>query len=134
LIYDSLIKSHFQYGIPVWGGKILTGLEITQKRAIRAIVNNNRKVHTNTMFNELGILKISDLYKLASLIEFKRMDLNLYPKTVHTINIFRRKRGIGMRSHENKDVEVPMEQLKWRASSAHSRASSSVGPIGLDRR
>ena len=50
-IYNSLILSHINYGILLWGNtNYLHRLEILQKRAIRLITNSNYIAHTEPLF------------------------------------------------------------------------------------
>ena len=50
-IYNSLILSHINYGIHLWGNtNYLHRLEILQKSAIRLITNSNYIAHTEPLF------------------------------------------------------------------------------------
>ena len=76
-IYYSLVYSHLNYGIQVWGSACKTDLEkilILQKKAVRAMSGNRwyqtygnpgPLTHSNPLFKSLGILKIYDIYKLS---------------------------------------------------------------------
>ena len=75
-IYYSLVYSHLNYGIHVWGSACKTDLEkilILQKKAVRAMTGNRwYQTHGNPgpltpsdpLFKSLGILKVGDIYKL----------------------------------------------------------------------
>ena len=63
ILYFALINTHFDYGLLCWGhtSKMLTKL---QKKAIRIVTKSKFNAHTEPLFRELQILKITDLYKL----------------------------------------------------------------------
>ena len=67
LIYNSLVKSHIEYGILAWGkssdGKINT-LKTLQKKCIRTVSNMKRMSHTDPICGSLKILKFDDLFDL----------------------------------------------------------------------
>ena len=63
LIYTSLIESHINYCILLWGtnyGKIFK----LQKQAIRTISLNHFKTHTSPLFKSMNLLDIRDTYQL----------------------------------------------------------------------
>ena len=65
-IYHSLITPHLNYGILAWGyqaNKLVT----LQKKAIRIITNSKYNAHTEAIFKELNLLKLTDLFKLNKL-------------------------------------------------------------------
>ena len=86
ILYDSLLMSHIQYGLEVWGGcndskgkKRLMGI---QKKAIRHLTKAHFLSHTEPRMKSLGILKFDDQLtlqtaKLAHDIINKRCPLNL---------------------------------------------------------
>jgi hypothetical protein len=63
-IYNSLFKSHLEYGLLCWGGAkqgLLKPLTILQKKSIRYIYNVKNNTHTSPLFKESGILKFQEL-------------------------------------------------------------------------
>ena len=76
-IYYSLVYSHLNYGIQVWGSACKTDLDkilILQKKAVRAMTghrwyqtygNPGPLTPSDPLFKSLGILKIYDVYKLS---------------------------------------------------------------------
>jgi len=81
LVYNSLIKSHLEYGILAWGSsanKKLGKLCTLQKKAIRILANSGYNVHTDPLFSNLGILKIKDILTLnASTFMYKYFNSKL---------------------------------------------------------
>ena len=66
-IYNSLVLPHFQYGITLWGANC-SRLEKLQKQCIRKINQVKRhNGHTDRLFKNSELLKISDIHKLFSL-------------------------------------------------------------------
>lgn len=78
VVYDSLVKSHLEYGILAWGASKnnrIGKLYQLQKKAIRVLSDKGYAVHTDPLFFKLGILKISDSLKLhSSLFMYKYMN------------------------------------------------------------
>lgn len=69
-LYNSLIHSHLNYCIPIWGSAAkshLKKLELQQKRAVRIISNSNYNAHTVPIFKLLNILPITEQFKYSSL-------------------------------------------------------------------
>jgi len=70
-LYFSLINSHIAYGILAWGNAkhdILNKTHLLQKRALRAIHNTRYNSHTDPLFKQERILKLSDLHELEVLL------------------------------------------------------------------
>ena len=66
-IYNSLFKSHLEYGLICWGGvkpSKLHGLFMLQKKVIRHIAGKGIREHSDPLFKSLKILKLADLMKL----------------------------------------------------------------------
>ena len=66
-LYFSLLHPHLTYGILAWGNaknNLLKKTQTIQKRAMRTIYNKIYNSHTDPLFKESRILKISDLYQL----------------------------------------------------------------------
>ena len=64
-LYYSLVQSHLEYGITIWGDarkSIINELIILQKKAIRIINRANYQEHTDPLFKNNKILKLNDLY------------------------------------------------------------------------
>ena len=69
-IYNSLFKSHIEYGIVAWGNSADPGIKricSLQKRSVRYISNARSKQHTSNLFAEHKILKFHDLVKHCEL-------------------------------------------------------------------
>ena len=69
-LYNSLIHSHLNYCIPIWGSAAkshLNKLELQQKRAVRIITNSNYNAHTVPIFKFLEILPIMEQMKYSKL-------------------------------------------------------------------
>ena len=66
-LYYSMIFPYLIYGITLWGATYKSSvnkLTVMQKKVIRAMVSAKYNAHTDDLFNELGILKLDDVYKL----------------------------------------------------------------------
>ena len=83
LIYSSLIQSHMNYGIILWGNapqKLKHRVEVLQKKAVRIITGSDYNAPTTGLFKSLKILKFNDLYNLQ-LTNYMYMVINkLLPK------------------------------------------------------
>ena len=66
-LYYSLIYPYLTYGIILWGAACqshLAKLTIMQKKSVRIISGAHFRAHTETLFKDLRLLKLADLYKL----------------------------------------------------------------------
>ena len=81
LVYNSLVKSHLEYGIIMYGAtrqSKLKRLKSLQKRAVRSISNKTMFTHTDPLFANLELLKLEDMFKLQSgIFMFKFMNNKL---------------------------------------------------------
>ena len=66
MIYNTLIQSHINYGILLWG-QDPQRLVTMQKKAIRAVTSSKYNSHTEMSFKHLKILKIQDVFNLRCL-------------------------------------------------------------------
>ena len=66
MIYNTLIQSHINYGILLWG-QDPQRLVTMQKKAIRAVTSSKYNSHTEMSFKHLKILKIQDIFNLRCL-------------------------------------------------------------------
>ena len=65
-LYYSLVHSHLNYGICVWGNAAKHELDkifLAQKKVVRIISNADYHAHTAPLFAKLGILRLEDIYK-----------------------------------------------------------------------
>ena len=87
-LYNSLILPHLNYGILTWGTKP-GRLQKLQKWAIRTITNSKYNSHTEPLFKQLRLLKISDLYYISALkfhFKFQRSMLPNYFRNIFSFN------------------------------------------------
>ena len=87
-LYNSLILPHLNYCSIVWASTYPTyvnQLFILQKRAIRFIANKNFRDHTFSLFHDLGILSVFDIYKYQLGIFMYRLNNNLIPSNLKKI-------------------------------------------------
>ena len=64
-LYYSMIHPHFMYAIGAWYGApeyIRNKLVVLQKRAIKTVSCSSYFSHTDRLFSDFGILKLSDLF------------------------------------------------------------------------
>ena len=67
MLYYSSVNSHILYGILVWGStnhSILQPLQVLQNKILRIICNvsKNEHVRNNSLYHELKLLKVKDMY------------------------------------------------------------------------
>ena len=78
-LYNTLIAPHLSYGILAWGIQSKKLFKL-QKRAVRIIVNAKYNAHTDPIFKQQFLLKISDLCALQELkFVFKLINNNGLP-------------------------------------------------------
>ena len=100
VLYNAYIYSKIQYGIEVYGRASKTNLQkvqVQQNRALKILYNKDFLTPTSELHRDIGILKVSDIYKLGiskfvykhknSLLPSKIFD-NLYQQndTIHRYN------------------------------------------------
>ena len=85
-IYHSLIGSHLSYGLLLWGKKSVQLMNL-QKKAVRIISRSHYLAHTEPIFKQENILKITDSYKMDCLKIFYKYKTNNLPSAVK--NLFR---------------------------------------------
>ena len=77
-LYCSLIQSHLNYGILIWGFESIR-LDKLQKKSMRVISNSKYNAHTEPLFKYLEILKLSDLFYVNILKFYYRLVNNKLP-------------------------------------------------------
>ena len=83
LLFNSLFKSHVEYGIQVWGqGTGIQKIELMQKKMIRALFTKSGFGHTEPIMKQLGILKVRDLYVLRTVCSIAKIHQGLIPDTI----------------------------------------------------
>ena len=67
LLYNTLVVSHFNYCLLIWGSKITNGhsLHKLQKKALRIINNCDYVAHTEPICKTLSLLKVTDMFVIA---------------------------------------------------------------------
>ena len=63
LLYNALIRSHFEYAVLAWGHKINKTLITKQKKALRLICSVSYNAHTMPLLDELELLTVEDTYQ-----------------------------------------------------------------------
>ena len=69
MLYNTLIKPHFIYGITIWGNtykKYIHRLHLIQKKAIRIINYSEFCAHTGPLFEKMKLMTIYDLHEYFS--------------------------------------------------------------------
>ena len=66
MLYNAFVKSHLEYGLPLWGNGTIKQIITLQKKIIRNVSGSkNFRCHTNSLFFNLNILKFQDLRALS---------------------------------------------------------------------
>lgn len=94
-LYFTLIHPYLSYGITVWGSAssdVFRRTIILQKRAVRTIFNAYYNSHTDPLFKQSRILKMSDQYKQGVLLFMHDFVRNRLP--ISFLNMFHRNRDI----------------------------------------
>ena len=82
MIYYSLFDSHLNFGNLLWGcadKKLLGKIDVLQKRCIRNVGLKKYKAHTEPIFKELNILKVSDKISFAKSVFMHQYKNNKLP-------------------------------------------------------
>ena len=81
-LYYSLIYTYLTYCIQVWGSTYqshLSQLVILQKKIVRIILGVPPRTHTDPLFSELNILKVSNLYKYSIALFMYKLNYSKLP-------------------------------------------------------
>ena len=78
IMYDSLSLSHIQFGITCWGFE-WGRLAKLQKRAVRIITNSKYNAHTEPLFKDLHLLKITDIFDVQCMKFWYKFSNNTLP-------------------------------------------------------
>ena len=78
IMYDSLSLSHIQFGITCWGFE-WGRLAKLQKRAVRIITNSKYNAHTEPLFKDLHLLKITDIFDVQCMEFWYKFSNNTLP-------------------------------------------------------
>jgi hypothetical protein len=78
IIYNSLITCHLNYGILLWGNNSNQIFKL-QKKSVRLIVNGKYNAHTDPIFRQLHIQKVSDIRVLREILFFSKFTRKLLP-------------------------------------------------------
>ena len=108
IIYESLIKWHYIYGLAIFGNSSnIGGLIKKQKYAIRSI---SGKQHSEPILKSLGILKLEDEYK----IQLEKYSLEIFwnkaPKTLKYDFTWRNGTSYNTRTTKN------VRETKWKST------------------
>ena len=85
-IYNALFLSHINYSVILWGSHP-SKIEIIKRRAIRTITFSKRRSHTDYLFKQLNILKVTDIYKLTALKFYYNLKKNSLSKMLISLYI-----------------------------------------------
>ena len=84
LIYNSLVLSHLNFGILIWGFKCEKVAKL-QKKVIRILSLSKYNAHTEPLFKRLKLLKISDILKLQELKFYYKYKNNKLPHYLQSL-------------------------------------------------
>ena len=86
-IYNSIILSHINYGILLWGFKS-SSLKTIQKKVIRTITCSKYNAHTDPLFKKLGLLKVEDIFKISKIKFYYRFLNQTLPINIQKLPLF----------------------------------------------
>ncbi len=78
LIYNSLVLSHLNFGILLWGFKYGKVFKL-QKKVVRILSLSKYNAHTEPIFKKIKLLKIRDILKLQELKFYYKYKKNKLP-------------------------------------------------------
>ena len=85
MLYNAIMKPHFEYGALIWHQNKETFLQKMlkiQKRTIRAIMNAPYNSHTTKHFADLKIVKCVDIFTIEAVKFVKNMELGNIPHII----------------------------------------------------
>ena len=98
-LYFTLIHSRLSYAIQAWGNSnSISRLFKLQKRAIRIINKSTYRAHTDPLFKQNNILKVSDIYQLNSYLFIHDYQAKKLPVSFDNYYL---QRSTGMNTRQN---------------------------------
>jgi hypothetical protein len=88
ILYYSLFLPYVSYCCEVWGNAYKTNLEciyLLQKKAVRIVCNVGYREHTNELFCDLHVLKLTDLVKVKSSMIIYNANKRLLPNNLQAL-------------------------------------------------
>ena len=82
VMYDSLVLSHLQFGISCWGAEC-NRLFNLQKHALGIMTNSKYNAHTEPLFKDLKLLKLSGIFYIKCMNFWYKFTNNTLPKYFH---------------------------------------------------
>ena len=111
-LYNSLFKSHLEFGILMWGRAAPSKLKRIfnqQKKCIRNVAGKGVRSHTDPLFSDLNILKFEDLFLYNCSSFMNKYILNLLPKAFddffYPLSEPNRTNGFKLEKTKNKNLE-----------------------------
>ncbi len=87
-LYSSLVHSHINYGLLLWGcSKSIGQVVKMQKKSIRIIHGKPFNYHTEPLFKSSNILKIQDQYKYNVLLFMHQLKAKKLPSSFHYLHV-----------------------------------------------
>ena len=83
-LYNSLFRSHLEFGILAWGGvpsSKLKGIINLQKKCVRNVANTHRLSHTDPLFSSLKVMKFQDIFIYNCIIFMHKFAFGKLPPT-----------------------------------------------------
>lgn len=87
LLYNSLVRSHLEYGILTWGRVKVSKLAklIIIQKSIRNVAGKSFRCHTDPLFSCHSTLKVTDLIRYNACIFTHKYLYNLLPESFHNM-------------------------------------------------
>ena len=111
-IYNSLVRSHLEFGILSWGNALpsqLQKIKTLQKKCVRNVAGKDFNSHTDPLFKKLDILKLEDLILYNSLTFMHKLFLGKQPDSF--IDFFKKTNNFDSDTNRNKYCFV-VDKLK----------------------
>ena len=116
IIYHSLIQSHLNYGLILWGHNC-NRILLLQKRAIRTISGAKYNAHTEPLFKKLSILRINELLKQHLLKFYYKYKNNLLPVYLQKLSLFQINEIHSHDTRTGQDMRYPLIRHEYARKS-----------------
>ena len=104
-IYNSIILSHINYGILVWGYKHSEILKL-QKKAVRIITCSKYNSHTEPLFKTLRTLKINDIFTISKYKFYHKYINNKLPINLQQLPFRTNQELRSCNTRQNQDLSI----------------------------
>ena len=111
-IYNSLILSHINFGILSWGYKC-ERISKLQKKAVRIVSLSKYNAHTEPIFKQLKLLKVTDILRLQELKFYYKFHHRMLPSYLLDLPLVTNAETHHHNTRRRNDIRLPLAKHEY---------------------